>query len=81
VGQPTGRITWEAHVRSDLLDRGQLDPVRENRQVPEQPPLGLGKQLVGPLDRGAERAVACLWCSRAIAKEIERAVQTSAQVS
>ena len=55
--QRAARVAVEAQPGGDLLSRGQVDAVGEHRQVPEQPPLFVGQQLVGPFHGRAQRAV------------------------
>ena len=63
IDASTSRASTRAGVAGQLQVGGELlggvegDPVDEHRQVPEQPPLVVGEQLVGPLDGGAQRPV------------------------
>ena len=80
VGQRASWVAGEAELGGDVFGGGEVDSVGEHRQVPEQPPLVGGEELVGPLEGRAQRPVSGFGCRRAAAEEVERAVQPLGEV-
>ena len=71
----TGGVAGKAEVGGDELGGGQIEPVGEDREVPEQSLLVVGQQVVGPLDRLAARSTVV-----AVAEQVEGTVEPVVKV-
>ncbi|MDN5930542.1 MAG: hypothetical protein L0I24_05690, partial [Pseudonocardia sp.] len=79
--QRAARVDSQTQVARHFLGGGEIDAVDEHREVPEEPPLVVGQQVVGPLDGRPQRAVPVLGGSPPATEQVQRPVQPRRQVS
>src|SRR3712207_7434913 len=75
AGQDAPGVAAQAQVGGESLGGRQVDAVDELRQVPEQAPLVLGEELVGPLHGRAQGPMPGVPAGSTPAQQVERAGQ------